>query len=72
MDESRQRRLIAKQERTERDQARRESMRAAKRAARQDPLSGGESIKALLGGELWFEEKMRRTKRGETLMGMFD
>lgn len=69
MEETRQRRMLAKQERAEKDRVRLQSVRAAKRLARQEV--SGESIKALLGGELWFEEKMRRTKRGEVLIGEF-
>ena len=64
-----ERRSKAKEAKKEKEKQRREVIKAAKLASNisvKDRLKNeGKSIKEMLGGEIWFEEKVKRTKKGD-------
>lgn len=64
-----ERRKQAKIDKAEKNRLKRETVKLAKKVTKESQSKGQvQSIKQLLGGELWFEEKMKRTKKGEMMM----
>ena len=65
-----ERRTKAKEAKKVKEKQRREVIKAAKLASSNISVkdrfrSEGKSIKEMLGGEIWFEEKVKRTKKGD-------
>jgi hypothetical protein len=69
-EEALERRMKAKEAKKVKEKQRRDVIKAAKLASSNVGVKNrlkteGKSIKELLGGEIWFEEKVKRTKKGD-------